>query len=434
VATPAVAPAGATSITFGVPRFAVEPIRRLATTFNAQNAGIFVSIRDILPTANGPPRLVDVAATTDCFASFGPPDPAAITATLDLKPLIDADAAFTLADYPPALPAPFRRGLALHGLPGGVDFRVLHYNRTAFTVAGIAAPTATWTLQDLLGAAQQLTRGAGATRQYGFAMTGDQTREVFFFLDRYGTSPITRSGGAVAPNFVAPQVVQAVNSYLDLLRSAPQTHLQGYSRGVPMFDASSLIAGGRVGMWFDFGTRFLAHDPNGIQWTPGLDWAIALPPLGKSALTAHDFFVRGLYISARTSHAEACWSWLKAVSNDLSSLGADFPARSSLAESDAFTSQARRGVVDVYEAYRTALARTPKDSLTAEEFEQPSIDYYWFFRAIDQALQGQILERELAIAQTLTEQYLDCVRGGTPDRTCARQMDPDYQGQQNSNP
>jgi ABC-type glycerol-3-phosphate transport system substrate-binding protein len=199
VATPAVAPAGATSITFGVPRFAVEPIRHLATTFNAQNAGIFVSVRDIIPTANGPPRLVDVAATTDCFASFGPPDPAAITATLDLKPLIDADAAFALADYPPALLAPFRRGVALHGLPGGVDFRVLHYNRTAFTAAGIAAPTATWTLQDLLGAAQQLTRGTGATKQYGFAMTGDQTREVFFFLDRYGTSAITGSGGSVAP-------------------------------------------------------------------------------------------------------------------------------------------------------------------------------------------------------------------------------------------
>jgi hypothetical protein len=197
-----------------------------------------------------------------------------------------------------------------------------------------------------------------------------------------------------------------------------------------MSDASSLIAGGRAGMWFDFGTRFLAHDPNGIQWTPGFDWAIAPPPLGKSALTANDFFVRGLYISARTRHAEACWSWLKAVSNDLSSLGADFPARSSLAESDAFTSLAPRGVVDVYKAYRTALARIPQDSVTAEAFEQPSIDYYWFFRAIDRALQGKDLERELSDAQTLTEQYLTCVRSGTAGSLCTTQVDPDYRGWQ----
>jgi ABC-type glycerol-3-phosphate transport system substrate-binding protein len=434
VATPAVAPAGATSITFGVPGFAIDPVRRLAATFNAEHTGVFVSVRDILPSASGMPRLADVTTTTDCFAAFGPPNPATITATLDLRPLIDADTTFALADYPPALLAPFRQGGGLYGLPGGVDFRVLHYNRTAFTAAGVAPPSATWTLEDLLRAAQQLTRGTGTTKQYGFAMTGDQTREVLFFLDRYGAAPITGSGAILAPNVTDPQVVQAVQRYLDLLRSAPPAHLQGYSRKVPIFDASSLIASGQVGMWFDFGTHFLAHDPSGIQWTPGFDWAIAPPPLGGNPVAANDFFVRGLYISAHTPHVEACWSWLKALSNDLSSLGADFPSRTTLAESDAFTSQSAPGVGEVYHAYRTALERASQDHVTPEGFERPEIDYYWFFQAIDDALQGQDLERGLAAAQMLTQHYLACVRGGATGRSCALQVDPDYHGWKNATP
>jgi hypothetical protein len=92
------------------------------------------------------------------------------------------------------------------------------------------------------------------------------------------------------------------------------------------------------------------------------------------------------------------------------------------------------GAIDVYKAYQAAFARAPSLSLAVEPFDRSQIDYFWFFRAIDRALQGKYLERELIGAQTLTEQYLTCVRGGTPDRTCARQVDPDYRGQQNSTP
>ena len=57
------------------------------------------------------------------------------------------------------------------------------------------------------------------------------------------------------------------------------------------------------------------------------------------------------------------------------------------------------------------------------------IDYYWFYQAIDHALQGKNLEQELAAAQTLTEQYVACVRSDGDGQTCAQQVDPNY-GQQ----
>jgi hypothetical protein len=56
----------------------------------------------------------------------------------------------------------------------------------------------------------------------------------------------------------------------------------------------------------------------------------------------------------------------------------------------------------------------------------PPIDYYWFYRAIDRALQGKNLEQELAQAQALTEQYVACVRSGGERQPCDQQVDPNY--------
>jgi hypothetical protein len=56
----------------------------------------------------------------------------------------------------------------------------------------------------------------------------------------------------------------------------------------------------------------------------------------------------------------------------------------------------------------------------------PPIDYYWFYRAIDHALQGKNLDQELAQAQALTEQYVACVRAGGQRETCDQQVDPNY--------
>ena len=75
-------------------------------------------------------------------------------------------------------------------------------------------------------------------------------------------------------------------------------------------------------------------------------------------------------------------------------------------------------------------------TLTDTDPNQSPVDFYWFYRAVDRSLvgkdlstsSGQALERELADAQALTEQYLACVRAGTKVGTCAKQVDPKYEG------
>jgi ABC-type glycerol-3-phosphate transport system substrate-binding protein len=425
VATPIAetVPEGATAIAFGVFEWQAEQARKLAREFNQNSPDVFVKVETIDMSGPNGPTLDTVKA--DCFAWWGPPEPAQITATLDLQPLIDADAGFDIADYPPALLAPFRQGGGLYGLPHGVTFRVLSYNKDAFDDAGLSYPTAAWTTDDFLHAAQRLTSGSGTDQRYGYVTDGPQTQDLIFFLSRFGAQPTQGSGDDEHPNFGDPKVAQAIRFYLDLLKYSPHKEFHGYkageSFGGELFD---LIRQGRAGMSFQFGNTFFFVGP-GEQ--PQYTRAVAPPPLGNESLAPEDFQASGLFISAATQQPQACWQWLKFLSSSPADLGMQgtYPARISVAESEAFLKDAAPGTADVYAAYRAALERS--GSSTREPFYRSKIDYFWFFRAVDRALQGKGLERELADAQSLTEQYLACLDGGDPPG-CAKQVDPTYAG------
>jgi ABC-type glycerol-3-phosphate transport system substrate-binding protein len=430
VATPqvaAVATAGATTITFGaLPDFGgVEPIRKLADTFNQQQSDVFVEVKEI--SFNGEPvQLSGVAANNDCFAWWNPPGQEEISATLDLQPLIDADPSFKADDYPATLLAPYREGEKLTGLPRAVDLRVLAYNQTAFDAAGMAHPTAEWTIDDLLQAAQRLTSGEGDDKQYGFASLGDQVGDLMFVMNRMGAAPTKGSGEAQAPNFTDPKVVQAARTFVDLLlNTSPHTEIQGYKRGGGMSNAYDIVASGRAAMWLDTSYGFAMSQP--IQPKARFTIAIAPPPLGAGRITQNDVNSRGMFISGTTQHADACWAWLKALSADTSGAQGGFPARISIAESDAFSRQAPAGAAEVYAAYRRAFDRSPGASMD-EPFYASSIDFYWFFRAIDRALHGTDLDRELDDAQRITEEFLSCTKASDNRPACATQVDPGYEG------
>ncbi|MCG8346485.1 MAG: extracellular solute-binding protein, partial [Chloroflexales bacterium] len=423
VATPlpeVVAAEGATPITFGRLGFGNKQIDQIAKAFNQEFPAFFVTVKTIDQSGNEPLTLNDVAATNDCFAWWRPPkDDEDRAALLDVQPLIDADPSFELGDYPVALLAPFEQDGKRYGLPYDFMFRVLNYNQDAFDAAGLAYPTADWTLNDLMGAAQQLTQGNGADRQYGFV--GGGIYDMFFFLARSGVTPITRSDATLAPNFTDPQLQEAVQSHLDFLRTAsPHQQLLHYSRNQPQDDLYQLQTEGRAAMWIGFGLDSGRHGPGERPFT----LAATAPPMGSGDLQQDDFYPSGVFISADAAQPEGCWQWLKYLSARATGFNNRFPARTSLATSEAFLDQAPAGAAEVYAAYQAAFARTTNP---AESFYQPEMNYFWFGRAVDRAFQGADLAAELAEAQFLTEQFLACTRDGAEADVCTTQVDPTYE-------
>jgi ABC-type glycerol-3-phosphate transport system substrate-binding protein len=195
--------------------------------------------------------------------------------------------------------------------------------------------------------------------------------------------------------------------------------LNDYAQRDQQIDYGELTGQGRAGMWFAWG--LYAYGPGQPQFT----MAMAAPPLAQAVLDTDDVSTTSLYISAQTDKQQACWAWLRALSTTtLDGIGG-FPARRSVAQSETFN-QSMAGATAVYQAYTQALDRIGELAPGGNLPGTPVIDYFWFYRAIDRALQGKDLERELAEAQALTEQYIACVRGANQPQDCERQADPTY--------
>lgn len=424
VNTPVPPPAqpDAVPITFGMTNLDDADLAPLIQTFAKQHPEIAVQLTS-LRGANTR-SLSAAAANLDCFDSFRIPQTADSAALLDLRPLLDADTTGLRDDYAPVLLAPLQQDGRLDGLPLSFDLPAVRYNPDAFAAANLPSPSAEWTLDDFLATAQQLTDDNGEQKHYGFAVLGDQTEGLATFLRMSGVGPATIRGDTLIPTFTTPDLVAALQRYLALLQTtSPHEHLGDYSPTGTRELADSLVQSGRVGMWLD--TRGTIGATTAATTTGTL---IPLPEATGSTLAPQ--VTQTLYISARTTHPEACWTWLTFLSSQLTAVNSGFPARTSLATSATFTEQAPAGAIDLYTAYGTLLNNPSNTSVQTALFDAPRLDMFWFYRAVDRALAGKNLQQELSDAQTITEAYLACVQGGTIGPDCATQVDPTYAGWQ----
>ena len=208
-----------------------------------------------------------------------------------------------------------------------------------------------------------------------------------------------------------------------LADTSPDNHIVGYSRT----SANALINQSAV-----------IPNPIGLRFGTSFDdqARVAPPPLGGSNIVPNDVApLIGYAIAARTQYTQACWTWIKFLSDDTTAL-VGFPARRSHIQKLAETQLP--GLETVYSTFKDALEQPGAQGLPREwNFSAiegigyyPLIDYYWFFRAIDRAQQGETLSSELQTAQQLTEQHLTCVRNGGEWSKCARSVDPSYDGLQ----
>jgi ABC-type glycerol-3-phosphate transport system substrate-binding protein len=391
-------------------------LRALAERFNTQQNEIFVEVE--APSFSTDFSARSMAERFDCLAWLNTPNAAELSAFADLQPFFDADPRFALSDYPAGLLAPLRDGTRLHGLPYAVDLRTLRYNSNAFAAAGLDTPTADWDLADLLDAVSRLHDPTSTPPRYGYGVYGIGIDDLNGFLNWQGAA-IADSAGA--PQLTRPELITAAQQYIDLLRNySAQTSLEGYTEGGFLGASSGLIDAGQVGLWFNYGMSAggIVISIGGAPTTQH-DVGIAPPPAGTAGLSSTDVRASTLLISATSADPAGCWEWITFLSEQTSGLGDRFPARSSVAESAEFVRTAPPGAAEVYAAYRTALnapAQTPA---------QRQFDPFWFYQAVDRALQGADLERELARAQDLSEQHYACVQGGTDFAGCADLVDPE---------
>jgi multiple sugar transport system substrate-binding protein len=396
---PSPVPAEATMETIIFVVFRHQEYTALAEAFHEAYPEIKVIVREAgdFDYHGGPPAKMIEASGADCFRSTGVGSitPEIRQVVLNLQPFIDADPNFPLDDYLPWTLERVRYGGDLWRLPAGVSVDVLWYNRTLFDEAGVPYPKRGWSWDDLFLAARKLSGGEGGNRHYGFVIWPN----VYgvFLLEAIGGSLVDESAVPLTFRFDAPEVVAASRQLAELVRDEivpmPRKVEEGDSR-----DLFDLVWSNQVGMWSGVAGGFD---------NPDFDFHPAPLPqldgcLGFRSSSAY-------YVAADTSHVEACWEWLRFLSEHTLDIDR-LPPRRSLLASDAFREQVGAEAQAVY-----------LEALECEEWGwlrgQENLPLYasraitWLDQALGEILwQGADAQATLSQAQRKAEAYLDCLR------------------------
>jgi len=412
VATPVPdnAPRSSTTATirFGAFTGEQQQLERVAQAFMQDQPELSI---EFVNTSTAQQGFEQAAQTADCFAWPVVRDSALLTQVQNLRPLLDADSSLSLAAFPKGLVAQVEYQGALYGLPLGFNAPVLGFNSALFDQKQQAHPEAAWSINEIARVAGKLT-AAGAGNQYGFAITASPTRNLAVYMAVRGRPLVSLLLADGRLDFTTPAVVTILHEYIDFLQqSVADPRLSDYRATSASAQPFISSLGDNAAMWFSE-TRPTVRGA-GIT---------SLPFENAEGLIA-TMSLNALYISANSSSANHCWTWMTYLSSHPDAVSELFPARVALITNNVFLEQVLPGTTSAYESYLKLLQQepVPPQSLAA-------MDFFWFYRAVDRALQGGNLEQELVEAQFFTEQHLACVQGGGSPGNCARQVDSTYQG------
>jgi len=225
---------------------------------------------------------------------------AAKGALLDLDPLIEQDAAFDLDDFYPQLVRLCRWEDALYSLPRYASVYVLFYNKDMFDAAGVPHPSASWTWDDFLQAAQRLTVRSDnpAERRWGCAIDFWGAR-VYPWIWQNGGEVLDDTRTRCVLN--SPESVEALQFLVDLKRKhkVARPTQPGESRETREWFRDGRIAMLQSGAW----------DIQTFQESPALHWEVA--PLPRRKRQATLMGMENYSIAAATRHPEAAWELFK---------------------------------------------------------------------------------------------------------------------------
>ena len=331
-------------------------------------------------------------------------------AILSLDPFLEADASFPGDDFYPQFMNAVRWEGQLWGLPFEGYPQLMRYNQALFDTAGLAYPAPNWTLDDFQRLAVALTQGEGKSKVYGYLPSLLGNPEPLFFLEQWGAPLVDEDAGTYG--FDDPATVEALQWYADLIRrgvmplefvqyNPAEGSLQSRQEVARQF--RMLIEAGKAAMWSEgYGM--------GVPWLSdfaGLE--IGMVPMPQGPGRVGNFRLNAHFISAQTEHPQACWEWLKFLSEQVA-IVQGVPARRSLAESEAYRWQVGEELAAVYLA---SLEQTERLFTSAQHFYPRGKSYIGrrLWSILEAIEEGEDVDVELMLdeAQHKVEQFIQCL-------------------------
>lgn len=345
---------------WGMPSFEFEAVCQLVERFNQSNKRIRV---EIIPL---PSEAMSAAMREGLFMGKNKPDLIGLTNTFFFSLTRDEPEKLLRPlelTEPDDFYAPYVRAFAhkTELLAAPITFApiVMVYNKTMFDAANLDAPDESWTWEQLLEAAQILTRNAGQQAEcYGFCFSASSNRWPLFVLQNGG---VFADRGELLPD--DPRTRKALEYAVDLIYKhevSPSFSIGNSRLGEELFLRQ------KVGMILTSSIYLKNFQDVGFEWEivrfPG-----SVPNAGLGLAT-------GIGISSHCTSVEAAKQFIEYVTSEsaqayMKANACSIPARRSVAISRKFPHVSLAGENYYMFEQITEDARTIKDlGLTPQQF------------------------------------------------------------------
>jgi ABC-type glycerol-3-phosphate transport system substrate-binding protein len=192
------------------------------------------------------------------------------------------------------------------GLPSGIYYMLMYYNKDLFDAAGLTYPSPDWnnaiTFDQLTATAKQLTVGDGATKQYGFSAGPYMAFMGMYALSNGGVNVFNEDGTCALNSDTTKQVYLWFDNMLRVDGSMPRP------TDTKIMGAWDMFKAGRVAMIVE-GSWYLSDVKNNIK---DFNVGIAAAPAG-SGVAYSSMFVDDFFICKGTKHEAEAWEALNAL-------------------------------------------------------------------------------------------------------------------------
>ncbi len=368
-------------------------LENLAGDFEKDNPGVTILLQDLDGISPDPGQDPFTLATqqTDCFLME---TGLSGDGVLSLNAFIDVESGDFVNDFYHSLNDARDFGM-LYSLPAFSRPLVMYYNPDLLAQAGVTSPAESWTFDEFV---KMLTTVASTRTDNGaVAFLFELGWSDPFFLAGRGVSAFDPTLDIPDAKFDTSEMANALTWLSGLQKSGAFRLLNSENVRQAEID----VAMGKVAFWIaPLGAPFSG---GGNTFEPGVA-PLPVTPIQNPLLDLGSEY--GYYLSSQTAHPDACWRWIRYLSDHWTVSDA-VPARRSLAASAAWENLVRAQNARVY---RSALEQTTQGEQVGYNPVLDSLTI-WQTQAVQSALAGELIPPVLAKFQSQAEAYLTCVRG-----------------------
>jgi len=431
VATPrAPLPEGVTGIKYYINAYnpnEFNAVRALIEQFNQRSPDVQVNLIIDFMGNWEEYWLTNMANNFDCFSGDAPLwDEFDATSVLNLNSLMSSEPASFVNDFSPEIMDMFRHDGNLYALPASSRLQMMAYNADLLTRRGLPLPANNWTFDDFI----ELASAAGSTSvsDPGYGFLYSPYGEDDFLAAGKGVKWFDFQSSPPQVDLDSPEMVE----YLRWISKAEQERLI-FNQDNNWEKMNTIMPSGQLAFWTAMmGEKAWWFQGSGQEPTYKIGMA-PIPQITGDNPMGSWRIDRGHYISAQTQDPQACWEWIKFLSEQSTLLGG-VPARRSIVESPAWEASVGREDAAAYRAAITNLKPIEAFDVYVDMMKILWPLNNWKTQSVQAALEGQDIQPVLIALQQKADNYLACalvLDTSKPDQlsediqACLRQADPE---------